>query len=54
MDRAASLLLRTAVAEARFMERDFFARTLLGQRRNLADLLRLHFAVRRSAGPDCA
>lgn len=38
---AARYALRTAVADARFVERDFFGRTLLGQRRNLADLLRL-------------
>ena len=38
---AARYALPTAVADARFVEPDFFARTLLGQRRNLADLLRL-------------
>ena len=34
-------VLRTAVDDARLVQRDFFSRTLLGQRRNLADLLRL-------------
>lgn len=38
---AARYALRTAVDDARFVQRDFLARTLLGQRRNLADLLRL-------------
>lgn len=38
---AARYALRTAVDDARFVQRDFVARTLLGQRRNLADLLRL-------------
>ena len=38
---AARYALPTAVTDARFVQRDFFARTLLGQRRNLADLLRL-------------
>lgn len=38
---AARYALRTAVNDTRLVQRDFFARTLLGQRRNLADLLRL-------------
>ena len=38
---AARYALPTAVTDTRFVQRDFFARTLLGQRRNLADLLRL-------------
>lgn len=38
---AARYALRTAVDDARFVQRDFLTRTLLGQRRNLADLLRL-------------
>ncbi len=38
---AARYALRTAVDDARLVQRDFLARTLLGQRRNLADLLRL-------------
>ena len=38
---AARYALPTAVTDARFVPRDFLARTLLGQRRNLADLLRL-------------
>lgn len=37
---AARYALRTAV-DARFVQRNFLTRTLLGQRRNLADLLRL-------------
>lgn len=38
---AARYALRTVVDDARFVQRDFLARTLLGQHRNLADLLRL-------------